>query len=190
MLRLAGALRQKTDYDRWANPRSIYESWESRTKMAAALVPNHSRVIEFGAARRVLETYLDPSCTYTASDLVDRGPGTIVCDLNERPLPDLGADVYDVAVIMGVLEYVRDVPSMLDWLAKHVPVCVLSYSCVKANGHPLRRKFESISRLNHGWMNSYGEDDLRALFRDRGFALLQDAVWINQRLFVFSRPDA
>jgi hypothetical protein len=189
MLRLAGALRQKTDYGRWADPRSIYESWESRTKMAAALVPNHSRVIEFGAARRVLEQYLDPSCTYTASDLVDRGPGTIVCDLNERPLADLGADVYDVAVIMGVLEYVRDVPSMLDWLAKHVPVCVLSYACVKANG-PLRSRFETIGRLNQGWMNNYAEGDLRALFGERGFALLQEERWKNQRLFVFSRPHA
>lgn len=190
MLRLAGALRQKTDYDRWADPRSIYESWESRTEMAAALIPNNSRVIEFGAARRVLETYLDPSCTYTASDLVDRGPGTIVCDLNERPLPDLGADVYDVAVIMGVLEYVRDVSSMLDWLAKHVPVCVLSYACAKANRHPLRGRFETMGRLNQGWMNNYCEGDVRTLFTERGFALLQQERWKDQRLFVFSRPNA
>lgn len=189
MLKLAGALRHKTDYDRWADPRSIYASWESRTQLAATLVPDNSRVIEFGAARRVLEKYLDPSCTYTASDLVDRGPGTIVCDLNERPLPDLGADVYDAAVIMGVLEYVRDVPSMLDWLTRHVPVCVLSYACAKANGHPLRGRFETIGRLNHGWVNSYSEEDLRTFFQDRGFALRRDEDWENQRLFLFSRPD-
>src|SRR5205823_4537865 len=129
MLRLTGALRQKTDHDRWTNPRSIYASWETRTQLAATLVPNQSRVVEFGAATRALERYLDPSCTYAASDLVDRGPGTIVCDLNARPLPDLGTDAYDVAVIMGVFEYVRDVPSVIDWLAKHFPVCVLSYAC-------------------------------------------------------------
>jgi hypothetical protein len=187
MLRLTGALRQKTDYGRWADPRSIYTSWESRTELAAGLIPNHSRVIEFGAAKRVLEKFLDPSCTYTASDLVDRGPGTIVCDLNERPLPELGADAYDVAVIMGVLEYVRDVPSMLDWLTRHVPLCVLSYACTKANDNPLRGRFETIGRLNHGWMNSYCADELRALFGERGFALQRDALWKDQRLFVFSQ---
>jgi Methyltransferase domain len=187
MLKLTGALRQKTDYSRWANPRSIYSSWEPRTKMAADLVPNHSRVIEFGAATRALEKYLDPSCIYTASDLVDRGPGTIVCDLNERPLPDLRADAYDVAVFMGVLEYVRDMPSMIDWLAKHFSVCVLSYACAKANRHPLRGKFESISRLNKGWMNNYCEDELRTLFRDRGFVLLRNDDWEDQRLFAFSQ---
>ena len=87
MLKLIGAIRHKTDYSRWANARSIYSSWEPRTEMAADLVPNHSRVIEFGAARRALEKYLDPSCVYTASDLVDRGLGTIVCDLNESTTP-------------------------------------------------------------------------------------------------------
>ena len=49
------------------------------------------------------------------SDMVDRGPGTIICDLNIRPLPDLGSGTYDVAVLLGVLEYLRDVPSFLDW---------------------------------------------------------------------------
>ena len=154
MLKLIGAIRHKTDYSRWANARSIYSSWEPRTEMAADLVPNHSRVIEFGAARRALEKYLDPSCVYTASDLVDRGLGTIVCDLNERPLPDLGADAYDVAVLMGVLEYVRDMPSVIDWLAQHFSVCVLSYACAKANGHRVRGRFENIGRLNKGWMNN------------------------------------
>ncbi|MFG1930768.1 class I SAM-dependent methyltransferase [Mycobacterium sp. NPDC048908] len=189
MLRLTGALRQKTDYDRWADPRSIYASWESRTEMAAALVPNHSRVIEFGAATRVLERFLDPSCTYTASDLVDRGPGTIVCDLNERPLPELGADSYDVAVIMGVLEYVRDVPSVLDWLTNHFPLCVLSYACTRTTGNRLRSRLETIGRLNHGWMNSYCADELRTLFDERGFVLQRDEPWKDQRVFVFSQQN-
>jgi hypothetical protein len=157
--------------------------------MAAALVPNGSRVIEFGAARRVLEKFLHPSCTYTASDLVDRGPGTLVCDLNERPLPDLGTDTYDVAVIMGVLEYVRDVPSLLDWLTGHVPLCVLSYACTKAPSRRLRGRIENLGRLNHGWMNSYCADELRTLFGERGFDLRHDDSWLNQRLFVFSRSD-
>src|SRR6185312_8871325 len=97
-----------------------------RTRIAAGFVPDGSRVIEFGAGNRLLEKHLDSSCTYTPSDLVDRGPGTIVCDLNERPLPDLGTDTYDTAVILGVLEYLTDVPSLIDWLAQHVPLCVIS----------------------------------------------------------------
>ena len=190
MLRVIGALRQKTDYSRWAEPRNIYTSWESRTRRAAELVPNSSRVIEFGAAKRVIERYLDSSCTYTPSDIVDRGTGTIILDLNQRPLPDLGADTYDVAVIMGVLEYLGDMPSVLDWLAKQVPVAIVSYACAPSNRYSLRGKWGNVGRLHKGWMNNYREEEFRALFVERGFQSLHEEGWENQRMFVFSqRPS-
>lgn len=191
MLRILATALQKTDYRRWSDHHSLDPSWEPRTKRAAALVPIRSRVIEFGAGNRRLEQYLDPSCTYGASDIVDRGPGTIVCDLNRRPLPDLGADTYDVAVILGVLEYLRDAPSVLDWLAEYVPFCVLSYVCAEANRYSLRGMRESVNRVRAGWMNSYRNEELRSLFRERGYALLQEESWENNRLFVFSqRPTS
>ncbi len=187
MLRVITTLFKKTDRRRWADPRNLYASWESRNKQVAALVPNNSRVIEFGAGKRILERYLDPSCTYVPSDIVDRGPGTIVFDLNQRPLPDLGSDVYDVAVLSGVLEYVRDVPSMLDWLTKYVSVCVLTYAPAKATGYSPRALVDRVSRLRHGWMNNYREEQLRSIFRERGFELVQSEDWEQQRLFVFSQ---
>jgi len=191
-LGIIAALRQKTDYRRWADTRNLYSSWEPRTERAAALVPNNSRVIEFGAGNRVLERYLDPSCRYVPSDIVDRGPGTIVCDLNQRPLPDLGPGVYDVAVIMGVLEYLRDVPSLLDWLAKYVPLCVVSYGCPDTNNHTRRTSLGAIDRLSRGWMNNYREDELRSLFKERGYTSVHEENWANvdgylHRLFVFSQ---
>jgi hypothetical protein len=187
MLRIITTFFKKTDRRRWADPRNIYASWESRNKQLAALVPSNSRVIEFGAGKRVLERYLEPSCTYTPSDIIDRGPGTIVLDLNQRPLPDLGPDAYDVAVFSGVLEYVRDVPAVLDWLTKYVAVCVLTYAPEKAKGRSPRGLLEKIGRLRHGWMNNYRENELRSLFRERGFELAHEEDWEEQRLFVFSR---
>ena len=187
MLRIITTSFKKTDRRRWADPRNIYASWESRNKELAALVPSNSRVIEFGAGKRILERYLDPSCSYVPSDIVDRGPGTIVFDLNQRPLPDLGPDAYDVAVFSGVLEYVREVPAVLDWLTKYVTVCVLTYAPAKAKGHSPRGLLETIGRLRHGWMNNYREEELRSLFCERGFELVQGKDWEDQRLFVFSR---
>jgi hypothetical protein len=183
---IAGVL-QRTDYRRWANPGSLEQWWEARTELAAGFIPNGSRVIEFGAGRRALERHLDPSCTYVPSDIVDREPGTLVCDLNQRPLPDLGTDVYDVAVLMGVLEYVRDVPAVLDWLAELAPTVVLSYVCVTADRHSLRGMRDKANRLGVGWMNHYREEELRPLFRERGFACLRAETWANNRIFVFSR---
>jgi hypothetical protein len=187
MMRVITTALKKTDRRRWATTRNIYASWEPRSRMVAALVPKNSRVIEFGAGRRVLEQYLDPSCTYRPSDIVERGPDTLVCDLNERPLPDLGADVYDVAVIVGVLEYVNDLPSMLDWLTRSVTTIGLTYACARATPHSARAVFEGAVRLRHGWVNSYREAELRTLFADRHFAVTRTDSWEKQRVFVFSR---
>ena len=187
MLRTITAFRGKTDYKRWANPRNIHSTWEPRTKIAAALVPKGSRVIEFGAGNRVLERYLDPSCSYVASDLVDRGPGTIVCDLNQRPLPDLGQDVYDVAVLLGVVEYLRDVPEVLAWLAELVPMCVLGFKPAKSKGNSPWAALETVLRRKSGWINNFSEEDVRSFYRERGFELVQDENWENQVLLVFSQ---
>jgi hypothetical protein len=187
MSRVITALRQKTDYRRWADARNIFASWESRSQRAAALVPLGSRVIEFGAGNRVFERHLDRSCTYTPSDIVDRGAGTIVCDLNLTPLPDLGVDTYDVAVLMGVLEYLRDMPMVLDWLGELVPTLVLSYACARGSRYSPARMVQSVGRLKAGWLNSYRADELRSMFSERGFAQLHEETWHGQRLFVCSR---
>jgi hypothetical protein len=187
MLRPLATVLHKTDYRRWSDPSHLEASWKPRTKRAAALVPNGSRVIEFGAGNRNLERYLDPSCTYAASDIVERGPGTIVCNLNLRPLPDLGTGVYDVAVLLGLLEYLRDVPSVLDWLAKHVQACVLSYVCIKSNRYSLRGLRETVNRLQAGWMNNYCDNEIRALFGERGYLLLQEESFEGNQLFFFSQ---
>lgn len=191
-LGIIAALRQKTDYKRWSDTRNLYSDWEPRTQRAAELIPAGSRVIEFGAGTRTLERHLDPSCTYTPSDLVDRGPGTLVCDLNERPLPNLGKDTYDVAVIMGVLEYIRDVPAVLDWLSSFVPRAVISYGCPDTNEQFLRTKLGAVDRISRGWLNNYRESEIRTLFRDRGYSSLHEENWANvdgyqHRLFVFAK---
>ena len=111
----------------------------------------------------------------------------MICDLNRRPLPDLEANTYDVAVFIGVLEYVRDVPSVLDWLAPRVSDCVMSYVCANVSRYSLRGMTESFRRLKMGWMNNYREEQIRALFDERGFVHVREAMWGNNRLFLFSK---
>jgi hypothetical protein len=85
------------------------------------------------------------------------------------------------------LEYIRDVPAVLDWLAELVPVVVLSYVCVTADRRSLRGVRERANRLSVGWMNTYREEDVRSLFRERGYVCLRAETWENNRLFLFSR---
>jgi hypothetical protein len=142
-------------------------------------------VIEFGAGKRWLETYLDPSCTYIPSDLVDRGPGTIICDLNERPLPDLQSLRADVAVFVGVLEYIKDLPSLGEWLSRQVRFCTASYTYASTQSGSIRRVLENLRRARYGYQNTYTEDELIDVFRRCGFACVGVDTWRDQRLFRF-----
>lgn len=175
----------RSDYERWGNPKSLEPWWESRTRQVAGLIPKRARVIEFGAGLRWLERYLDASCTYIPSDLVDRGPGTIICDLNQRPLPDLRSLRFDVAVFVGVLEYVKDVPSVIRWLSGQVGSCVASYEYASGKPRTPRRLVESLRRAYYGYMNIYTEAEFLAIFARCGFMCTRVETWRDTRLFHF-----
>jgi hypothetical protein len=180
----------RSDYERWADPGNLEAWWESRTQKLAALVPAGTRVIEFGAGRGRLASFLDPRCSYVASDLVERGSDTFVCDLNRRPLPDLAPLKPEVAVFAGVLEYLRDVPEVVAWLATQVGWCVASYAVADRlglRGALVAAARRSYWRTYHGYMNSYSEAELLAIFARNRFACLRAESWNEQRLFLFQR---
>ena len=182
---------RRTPVKRWLDVRSFDESWDSRTESIAALIPKNSRVIEFGAGRRKMASYLDPSCTYIPSDLFSRGPGTIVFDLNQRPLPDLRHLKLDVAVFGGVLEYVFNVRSIAHWLFHQTPLCIASYECAVSKRHTAKRVREVLSRSRLGWVNHYDEEELRELFETAGFGCQTRVIWDSgqgeESIFVFQR---
>jgi len=185
--RLSARLLHLSDHKRWSNPYSIEASWEPRTKKMAEFIPKEATVIEFGAGNRWLEQHLDPSCKYVPADLVDRGPGTIICDLNKRPLPDLTPLRVDVAVFIGVLEYVCDLPSVIEWLSNHVSFFAVSYVCANSSPCTIRGLKEMIQRLKAGYMNSYRKEGLLEVFRKVDFVCVRQDTWYNNDLFLFAQ---
>jgi hypothetical protein len=118
--------------------------------------------------------------------MVSRGADTIVFDLNEHPRPNLNEVAADVVVIGGTLEYVHDLPALVEWLAHSVAArCVCSYATSQTDPKSLRRLWESILRSSNGWMNSATEDELVTLFANVGYRCTHVESWGVQRLFVF-----
>ena len=187
VMRLAG----RADYQRWASPAGHETWWDERTQLIASMIPNGARVIEFGCGRRQLEKFLPGECTYVPSDLVERGPGTIVCDLNTRPLPDLGHLTLQVAVFGGVLEYVRDVESVIQWVREMgVQTCVASFDAVPAGLGPFGRLWERQRRLKNGYMNNLTEETLLRCFDDARMQCVERRRWTGQVVYRFVlEPD-
>src|SRR5437016_14683058 len=67
-----------TAHGHWASLYNHDVAWEARTEALASMIVPNSVVLEFGAGRRALENKLPPNCRYIPSDLVSRGPETIV----------------------------------------------------------------------------------------------------------------
>lgn len=179
-------VRGRADVRRWSSPGGLEEWWDERSREIAGLVPDGSRVIEFGAGRRQLQRFLPADCVYIASDLVDRGPDTVVFDLNQRPLPDLRSLRCDVAVFGGVLEYVRDVPGLAHWLGDSgMRLCVASFDPVPAKFGILGRIREWARRWYYGYMNGLTEAQLLRCFEAAGFVCVCRATWTQQVIFRF-----
>lgn len=181
---------RRSDPEKWSSGASLRSEWDERTLRLAALISPNSRVLELGAGRRSLERYLPPGCTYVPCDIVSRGPDTIVFDLNQQPRPELGEIAADVVVISGTLEYVHDLPSVVEWLARSVAAkCICSYATCQTKPKSFRRTWESILRSSNGWMNAATEDEFVECFASAGYRCLHAESWGVQRIFVFEQYD-
>lgn len=167
---------QRSDVARWSDNENFHDNWNVRTEQLAGFVTPGERVLEFGAGMLALAKYLPEGSEHIATDIVSRGPGTLVCDLNDRSLPKLPA--ADVALFSGVLEYVYDLPRALGQIADLVPAIICSYATVDEN---------PTDRLGHGWVNDYTEVELVSLIESLGYGVTTRQQWKRQILFRFDR---
>jgi hypothetical protein len=188
---LATRVFHVSDQARWRDLGNHDVTWDKRTRAIAELIPSGSRVIEFGAGRCQLRRWLPADCTYLPSDIVDRGSGSWLCDLNRRPLPQLERRAaLQVAVFSGVLEYVVDVRGVLAWLAPHVDRIVVSYNLASEATGPGDRLQTVAARLSAGWVNSFTDAHLRECFADASFHLVTDCAVEgerDERIYAFAR---
>ncbi|MBI3802610.1 MAG: class I SAM-dependent methyltransferase [Nitrospirae bacterium] len=165
----------RSDYERWGKKESLLQNWDARTRRIAGLIQPGQSVLEFGAGRMALKAFLPERCAYTPCDLVDRGDGTIVCDLNGT-LPSFRR--HDVAVFSGVLEYVNDLPRLIDHLSGCVDGIVASYAILEKN---------ETDRRVHGWVNDYSASEFVIVFEKAGFQCNHTEAWGTQVIYQFTR---
>jgi glycosyltransferase involved in cell wall biosynthesis len=167
---------------RWKNPDSLNKSWDARTIMIAKLIPPGTSIIEFGAGRMILKEYIPKTCSYTPSDIVSRGEGTIVIDLNSKPYPILNQH-FDIAVFSGVLEYIYDIRELIVYLSSFVDSLIVSYA--------IADECDSlVHRRKQGWVNDYKYKDIVALIEASGFICRNVETWKQQKIFIFQRAGA
>ncbi|MBV7268542.1 class I SAM-dependent methyltransferase [Winogradskyella luteola] len=170
-------MRGTSDKNRWSKKKSLFESWDERTQLLANEVQPNSRVIEFGAARLVLEKMLPEGCTYYNSDIVKRDNSTIVLDLNiELPV----IESVDYVIFSGVLEYIYKVERLLKHLSSYTDCIVFSYATTDM--FP-----DNKVRHYNGWVSDLSLEQIKSIGTDLGWYCEIIGTWKNQTLFKFSK---
>ena len=183
--RLRSVRNQETDLVRWSNPENLEASWEPRSRFAASLIPRRSTVLDIGCGKMMVEKHLHPTCTYIPADVAQRDPRTLLCDINKGEIPNQVDDV-DIVLMLGVIEYVFDLPALLARLAKGRGRIMVTYCDTETGG---------LADLNRraalGWVNALTRAQLKALFAAAGLRLLaEDQVDGLQWIYTLSPQHA
>lgn len=140
-----------------------WDRMEARVSALAEWIDeNDKSVVDYGAGEMYLKKKLHGDVEYYPVDYIQRHDEIILCDLNDKHLPLIAADVI---VLSGVIEFIR----MSDRLLEHVSsqACkkiLLSY--ITTNKFP-----DSSARRSSAYINDYSHEDLVKIFTNNGFRL-------------------
>lgn len=150
--------------------------WRDRAALAAAALGEVRSVLDLGCGTMALRELLPADVLYIPSDIVSRGPGTIVCDYNVQGVPQVDTEAV---ACLGLLEYLYDPATLLGALRQ--PRAVVSY-CARDVPEPF------ANRRSHAWVNDYATDEVEALFAASGWTVVsrqleagRQWVWLLRR---------
>lgn len=156
--------------------------WSERSFSLLQMVPESATtLLELGCGRQDIRAEVRKRMMYQPSDLVKRSDDCIVLDLNN--LNHINAMVlpsYDVVLASGVLEYVKDLPSALDWACQIADSLIVSYCSLDGLS-------DLATRMESKWLNHYTTQEFVQMFAARGFDLIVCSEWQQQSLFRFDR---
>jgi hypothetical protein len=159
--------------EHWLDIRNYHEGWASRARFAARHIP-HRWVSDIGCGKQALSKYLRPGAIYLPSDMKAWDDNVETCDLNEGQLPTKSLSLADVAVLLGVIERIVDLPTLFASLARATEHLVVSY-------HPIEKR-PTFSGVDV-WCHQYSAQEITVMLRAAGYdeittrAFKEQTIW-------------
>jgi hypothetical protein len=161
--------RQETDIDRWSKSESFDRNWSRRSPFAAALCADSHCVCDIGCGMQSLRPLLPRHIKYLPADLAKRTEDTALCDLNRKKLPLEYLQQADTVTLLGVIEYVFDVPWLFEALRQSIGTLIVSYNPADMGG---------TGRRENGWVNDFRLDELVQMIHTAGY-LVRDVNLVD-----------
>ena len=157
-------------------------NWNNRAILAAELIrkfalPGDS-IADFGCGNEKLKEALQQfRCSYQGFDLMPQSKHVIRLDLLSDPIPSN----FDVAVLLGVLEYIPVVPTLQKL---SIPLLVVSHL------YPDEGAFPSSIIAKAGWRNVLRKAEFENALKEANYEVIEairtpekmQYVWICRRL--------
>jgi hypothetical protein len=141
--------------------------------LAAACIEDGANVADLGCGLQVLREHLPASCVYTGYDLGDMHPDNVLLDLEDAfTLPE----EHDVAVLLGVLEFLADPQGAIARVVEAADEVVLSFVCVHGASQADINRREEVGARHH-----WSEEELMHVLSGRGLS-------VEARHLVWERP--
>ena len=150
--------------------------WPDRARRAAELVaalslPEGARVLDLGCGRQTVRALLPDHVDYRPFDRLRRTEDTHVVDLATADPPHGG----DLALVLGVLEYLPDPGRLLDWIARNCRRLV--FSCNDCS--------EPTRRARQHWRATWSLEQVEQhLVRRGGVITTLQQISDRERLYV------
>lgn len=115
-------------------------------------------------------------CRYQGYDLFPQSPEVHCFDVRCDSLPK----IHDVAVMLGVIEYLPNLPEILMGLAPQVPYLIVSH-VFRQNGLYTAERLAEL-----GWVHHFSEKELDGILTNNGFSVLERCTAPDTRTLLLS----
>lgn len=156
-------------------------TWRERAELCAELVQSLAlppgrvfSLADIGCGDRKLRDALRHrglNCRYDGYDLLPQSPEITRFDLRSDVLPR----IYDVVVLLGVIEYLEKVETVFAALAAQAPWLVLSH-VIRQDDH-----YTAARRAELGWRNHFTEAELARTLEGNGLAVVRRGLTSDRR---------
>ncbi len=154
-----------TDGWRWCRPPNLVQGAEMRSSTVLPYLLRTGSLIDVGAGTMALFRKLPISVKYTPLDIVRFSKNTVIADLNQNQFP---RGYWDMATLLGVLEYIHDVDRLLARLRKSAGRLYITY-----HGVPSNLSCDHEDRRACGYVNDHSEKELVAKLSSTGWEIIK-----------------
>lgn len=156
--------------DYWLDIRNYHNSWDSRARFAAKHI-RKKWVSDIGCGRQSLSRYLAPDAIYLPSDITAWDRNVEVCDLNIGHLPERSLALCDVAVLLGVVQRIHDLPQLFSEMSSRAEHLVVSYHADRTRSAP------------GDWTHSYSTADFSSILGAAGYSITRQVRYGQQTIW-------